>query len=171
VTGTPTGVANPAPPAAPGTPLGPPDGFVTFADNSDNESGFEIQRATSMSGPFTTVALLPPHRGTGDVTFIDPAAVPAGSHFFYRAIAHSAGYGDSTSGVGPVPLPGDFNNDGRVSFTDLLILARNFGQAGGLQQGDANGDGTVDFADVIILATHYGKGRPSPALALHVKAR
>ena len=150
--------------------MGPPDGFVTFADNSDNESGFEIQRASSKSGPFTTVALLPPHRGTGDVTFIDPAAVAAGGHFFYRVIAHSAGYGDSTSGVGPVPLPGDFNNDGRVSFS-LLILARNFGHVGGLQQGDANGDGKIDFADVIILAAHYGKGRPLPTSALHVKSR
>lgn len=61
-----------------------------------------------------------------------------------------------------LPLPGDTNLDGKVDFTDLVTLARNYGAALnpaqlGWYQGDFNGDGKVGFDDLIILARHYGQ--------------
>jgi hypothetical protein len=55
-------------------------------------------------------------------------------------------------------LPGDLNDTGTVDFSDLLILAQNYGQSGATYaQGDINGDGTVDFSDLLALAQHYGQ--------------
>lgn len=55
-------------------------------------------------------------------------------------------------------LPGDSNLDGKVNFSDLVTLARNYGVSSGATfgQGDFNGDGKVDFADLVILASNYG---------------
>ena len=56
-------------------------------------------------------------------------------------------------------LLGDLNDDGTVDFSDLLILAQNFGQASGAtwSLGDINGDGAVNFADLLALAQNFGQ--------------
>lgn len=53
-------------------------------------------------------------------------------------------------------LVGDFNFDGTVDFTDLLILAQHYGQQGAYPQGDADQNGVVDFKDLLALAQNYG---------------
>ena len=55
------------------------------------------------------------------------------------------------------PLAGDANLDGKVDFSDLLALARSYGQYGGWIQGEFDGDGKVDFKDLLILARNYGQ--------------
>ena len=67
-------------------------------------------------------------------------------------------YGDlncSPSGTAPA---GDVNNDGKVDFTDFLILADNYGFDTGKvwADGDMNCDGIVQFVDFLILAQNYG---------------
>ena len=57
----------------------------------------------------------------------------------------------------PHRLPGDVNFDGVVNFSDLLILAQNYGHPGEWVDGEFSGDGTVDFADLLTLAQNYGK--------------
>ena len=75
---------------------------------------------------------------------------------------------DNVGNVQPTPIaaqavtkvvlvPGDVNADGTVNFSDLLILAQHYGQAGTFAQGDLNGDGSVNFADLLILAQNYGR--------------
>ncbi len=63
-------------------------------------------------------------------------------------------------------LAGDANNDRRVDFSDLLILARNYGAASGqtLSTGnvDYSSDGAVNFSDLLILARQYGLSLPAP---------
>ena len=56
-------------------------------------------------------------------------------------------------------LPGDANDDGKVGFADLLILAQNYGKSPGqtFDTGDFNNDGGVGFDDLLILAQHYGE--------------
>lgn len=56
------------------------------------------------------------------------------------------------------PQPGDANGDGRVNFTDLVVLAQHYGKRGSWTAGDFNGDGRVGFDDLVILAAHYGQG-------------
>lgn len=52
----------------------------------------------------------------------------------------------------------DANPDGRVDFTDLLLLSQHYGAAGQTERdGDFNGDGLVGFTDLLILAQHYGR--------------
>ncbi|MFT3788672.1 MAG: dockerin type I domain-containing protein [Tepidisphaeraceae bacterium] len=61
-------------------------------------------------------------------------------------------------------LAGDADGNGVVNFTDLLVLARNYGAAGStFTQGDFNRDGNVNFSDLLILASRYGKTVTPPA--------
>jgi len=66
---------------------------------------------------------------------------------------------DNLSFISPAQrLPGDANNDGKVGFDDLVILARNYGKNGAVwEDGDFNADGNVGFDDLVILARNYGK--------------
>ncbi|MFT3787329.1 MAG: autotransporter-associated beta strand repeat-containing protein [Tepidisphaeraceae bacterium] len=53
---------------------------------------------------------------------------------------------------------GDFNLDMKVNFSDLLVLAANYGSspATGWAAGDANYDSVVNFTDLLSLAANYG---------------
>ena len=64
-------------------------------------------------------------------------------------------------------LTGDVNHDRHVNFSDLLILAQNYGAQTGATfgRGDLNYDGKIDFADLLILAQNYGRSLPAPAVA------
>lgn len=63
-------------------------------------------------------------------------------------------------------LPGDANRDGKVDFTDLVILARNYNKTSAVWgDGDFDADGKVDFGDLVILARHYGQTVGGAALA------
>ncbi|MFT3786687.1 MAG: dockerin type I domain-containing protein [Tepidisphaeraceae bacterium] len=84
----------------------------------------------------------------------------------YTAKVSSAGVNNS-SGVhlpADYTLPfwfvnGDANRDRRVNFTDLLVLASNYGATvNSFNQGnfDLDGSGRVNFSDLLILASHYG---------------
>ncbi len=62
------------------------------------------------------------------------------------------------------PEPGasaDFNNDGRVDFSDFLAFAQNYGRSEGDANYDAkfdlNGDNSVDFGDFLAFAQQYGQ--------------
>jgi len=61
----------------------------------------------------------------------------------------------------PHRLIGDANFDGTVNFSDLLVLAQNYGKSGEWVDGDFNGDGTVGFDDLLALAQHYGESQPA----------
>ncbi len=55
-------------------------------------------------------------------------------------------------------LPGDFDGDGEVAFSDLRVLSENFGQAGGsYTEGNIDLTGGVAFADFLILSDNFGK--------------
>ncbi|MEM9657600.1 MAG: right-handed parallel beta-helix repeat-containing protein, partial [Planctomycetota bacterium] len=75
------------------------------------------------------------------------------------ATATSATQGTSEFGTsGTVALAGDFNLDGAVSGTDLLILQRNFGsQNAEYWEGDADFDGDVDGDDQDIWQANFGQ--------------
>ena len=60
-------------------------------------------------------------------------------------------------------IPGDANDDGKVDFNDLLVLAQNFGNDGTYSTGDFTLDGTIDFNDLLILAQHFGQSSPVSA--------
>ncbi len=54
--------------------------------------------------------------------------------------------------------PGDVDLNGLVGFSDLLVLARNYGSTSSTPWhcGDLDRSGAVDFADLLILARNYG---------------
>ena len=50
----------------------------------------------------------------------------------------------------------DLDGDGEVGYSDLIILAAQYGECGNYL-GDINGDGCVDYDDKVILAAYYGQ--------------
>ncbi|MFT3787847.1 MAG: Calx-beta domain-containing protein [Tepidisphaeraceae bacterium] len=57
-------------------------------------------------------------------------------------------------------LNGDTQQDGKVNFSDLLVLAANYNQSGAgidYSKGDFNYDGTVNFNDLLVLAANYNQ--------------
>ena len=66
---------------------------------------------------------------------------------------------------------GDINRDRKVEFTDLVVLAQNYGTVKQtFSKGDFNYDGKVDFADLVMLAQRYGTSLPAPGAGAGVGA-
>lgn len=63
---------------------------VTWTDNSTNETGFEIYRATASAGPYTIVATVP----AGTTSYTDSIALSASTKYTYRVQAIN-NYGSS----------------------------------------------------------------------------
>ena len=69
------------------------------------------------------------------------------------------------------PGVGDIDLDGKVGFSDLLILAQNYGNNNAAWcDGDLNSDGNVGFSDLLLLAQHYGNTYPTNGPAAQVAA-
>ena len=57
-------------------------------------------------------------------------------------------------------LPGDLDDDGRVSFSDFLVLMRNFGESEATPElGDLDEDGQIAFSDFLVIAANFGRSR------------
>lgn len=71
--------------------------------------------------------------------------------------------GASTSSLevgfsGHIGIPGDANLDGQVTFTDFLLVSRNFDRTdASWSDGDFNGDGVVAFPDFLTLSRNFGQ--------------
>ena len=54
-------------------------------------------------------------------------------------------------------LPGDFDGNGEVGFSDFLSFTQAFGQSSPSLEADLNGDGKVDFSDFLVLVQNFGR--------------
>jgi hypothetical protein len=69
------------------------------------------------------------------------------------------------------PGMGDVDLDGKVGFSDLLILAQHYGSNNAAWcDGDLNSDGSVNFADLLLLAQNYGNTYPTSGPAAQIAA-
>ena len=76
---------------------------------------------------------------------------PDGSRFAADTWGGTILIWDYHSIINPTRHRADINGDGIVDITDLVYVARNFGQMGS-NVADVNGDGIVDIADLLIVA-------------------
>ena len=64
----------------------------------------------------------------------------------------------------PESIPGDIDGNGKVAFSDFLILAEHFGSdVTPNTNGDIDGDGSVRFADFLLLSENFGRSTLVPA--------
>src|SRR5581483_10062492 len=142
--------------------------------------GLENPQATG-SG-FTSMELTVREQGISvfDKTFTDLAAAtsyftdhsmdlgPLGAHGTSLSLSFTLALTGNQAGNGFLAdllfgatgrIPGDANHDGKVNFSDLLILAQHYGSTNAVwETGDFNNDQQVSFPDLLILAQHYGFG-------------
>jgi hypothetical protein len=59
-------------------------------------------------------------------------------------------------------MAADFNDDGVVNITDLLILVSNYGCSGGACISDLTGDGLTTIADLLAFIQYFGQPGPPP---------
>jgi hypothetical protein len=84
------------PPVAPSTPAAVRIGSgvgqsirVTWTDNSLNETGFTVQRATAVGGPWTNVGTAPAGTGVGSIVTFNNTSVARFVTYYYRVIANN----------------------------------------------------------------------------------
>ena len=69
-----------------------------------------------------------------------------------------------TGGNVVVTLIGDINGDGKVSLSDLVLLAKAYnskpGDANWNPNADINGDGVVNLSDLVLMGKHYNQSIP-----------
>ena len=63
-------------------------------------------------------------------------------------------------------LPGDADLDGKVAFSDFLILSDGFGKTGDWTSGDFDFNGEVLFADFLLLAENFGNSADASAISV-----
>jgi FtsP/CotA-like multicopper oxidase with cupredoxin domain len=84
-----------APPKVPGTPTVSARAgqiTVTWTDNSLNETAFTVQRATSLTGPWTDVTTVAAHAGTGTMTATDRNPVRRVANYYRIVAKNTVGY-------------------------------------------------------------------------------
>lgn len=110
----------------------------------------------------TPTYLAPPPQGTYE-TILNIHYKPqnTGNYTIYVA-ARYMGIDATNNKQIEVTIAGDFNKDGMVTLSDLVVFARAYdskpGDANWSQECDLNRDGRVNLPDLVILAHNYGKG-------------
>jgi titin len=95
---------------------------LSFQDNSNNETGFLIQRMDPGTTTWKDLASLGPKAGTGSITHSDTGLTPQ-TQYFYRVSAHnnlgSSSYSNNAWAVTlpPPALPAPSNLQGSIVFT------------------------------------------------------
>lgn len=97
-----------------------------------------------------------------------PSGLPDGN---YQAVVLASGVSDlahnalaSSYTVSFSVLAGDANGDGRVDFSDLVVVAQHYNAVDGMTyaSGDFDYDGNVDFADLVVMAQKYNTSLAAP---------
>lgn len=67
-----------------------------------------------------------------------------------------SGFATGTAPIPEQPCPGDCDDSGDVTFSDLVAMLGQFGTQGDTQGCDADGSGTVTFSDLVVTLGLFG---------------
>jgi hypothetical protein len=127
------------------------------AGNQVGVSNPGLSALGNWGGPTPTFALMfgSPAYNNGSNSLI-PSGITTDQRGLVRIFGGTVDVGAYESQ--PPALAGDVNHDSTVSFSDLLLLAQNYGKTNVpmYELGDLTGDGKVAFADLLLLAQNYG---------------
>jgi chitodextrinase/predicted esterase len=102
---------------------------LSWFDNSSDETGFEIARATSQAGPFTVI-----HTTAANVDNYTNSGLVANTAYIYRVRA-----------IKTTGSPSDYTNDAlAATFNQIIKVNLNYSAAGGHQQASAPWNNTAN---------------------------
>jgi large repetitive protein len=84
---------------------------ITWTDNSDNEAGFAIKRATSAAGPFNQVGSV-----TSNVTAFTDSGLSPSTQYFYQVAAFNSLGASSASNVATTTTFPEYEQNGLVAY-------------------------------------------------------
>jgi large repetitive protein len=85
--------------------------LITWTDNSDNEAGFAIKRATSAAGPFNQVGTV-----TSNVTAFTDSGLSSGTQYFYQVVAFNSVGASIASNVATTTTFPTYTQNGLVAY-------------------------------------------------------
>jgi len=135
---------------------------LNWIDNSNNESGFSIERSNDPSGPWTEIDMVGPN-----VTTYADTGVSPGQTFFYRVLAfNEVGSSDPSNVAGATTSPSG-GGERRVEFLDAdgdLVTFSLLGAGGSIVATTGGGEGG-SFIDTLFVAVNQpGAG----SLVVHI---
>ncbi|MFA6422196.1 MAG: C1 family peptidase [Candidatus Buchananbacteria bacterium] len=109
---------------------------LTWTDWSSNEDGFKVERAASLSGPFSEIAVIPtPHTAT--VSYVD-AGLSAGI-YYYRVRAYNTAGNSGYTNIASAKLGTDINQ-APIAYDQSVVTVENKAKSFTLKATDADGD-------------------------------
>jgi hypothetical protein len=139
-----------------------PAGTTTFSV-ANSGTGQMAWTAEVISGSWLTISNGASGNNSGTITAsfsanTDPNNPRTGT-IRITAVGASGSPKDVTVVQTKALLPGDANKDGRVNFSDYLLLSQNFGKTNTIwDQGNFNTDNITNFSDYLLLSQNFGKG-------------
>ncbi|OVE73444.1 hypothetical protein BVX93_01675 [bacterium B13(2017)] len=121
---------------------------LVWQDNSDNETGFKIERMIGSGIDYEEIATV-----SANSTSYQDNGLLLGNKYFYRIRAfNTAGYSDYATVTFVVTSNNyDVNNDGQVDDLDIKICIRNYLNNTYLSNADFNDDGILSEIDIFSI--------------------
>lgn len=158
----------PAPPSAPSglnaTAISSSQVRLTWTDNSNNETGFVVERATASGGPWTPLPALP----SNTTTFID-GGLAASTPYWYRLKANgsagSSGYSNTANATTPANTGGSTIPTSGLAFWVKADAGVSLNGSAVTQWSDQSGNGrhatqSTTSSQPILVANGLG-GKPA----------
>jgi hypothetical protein len=137
--------------------------FTNFPKNGGTPLCMEKSATFTISGSAqgTPTYISQPPQGTyATILNIHYKPYSTGNYTIYTTTKYMGSYAIQNKQI-RVSIAGDINQDGYVSLTDLVLLAKAYGSKPGEPawnpNADLDGDGKVGLSDLVILAKNYGK--------------
>lgn len=131
---------------------------LSWTDNSNNETGFKIERKTGIDGTYGQIYVV----GVDTTTFSDTGLQPNKTYYYRVRAYNSSGNSDYSNEVCATTLSmrGDISGNGTVDIQDAIIALQVLSGISPSQAvnlgADVNGDAKIGLSEAIFIMRRVG---------------